>query len=137
MMMPRLDGSDRDRQAFPDLLEGAILIIPKHDYFPMLHRQLVDLRKELDDDISRKAFKTYLERLDGGKMFLLKANADALAKYADQLDDQLRSGSFELAHEGARLMASRVPVVEKAVAKLLRTSTRANGAGAKAKARGG
>lgn len=77
------------------------------------------LRRKIDDTVSRAAFDTYLDLLDGGKMFLLKADHDALSKHADKVDDQLRSGSFELAHDGARRMAQRLPVVETFVAKLL------------------
>jgi carboxyl-terminal processing protease len=77
------------------------------------------LRKTIDDDISRTAFASYLDRLDGGKMFLLKADRDALQPYADKLDDELRSGSLDLAHEGAKLFATRVAQVDGWVASLL------------------
>jgi carboxyl-terminal processing protease len=77
------------------------------------------LRKTLDDTISRDAFKTYLDRLDGTKMFLLKSDRDALGKYADKIDDELRSGSLDLAHDGAKIYTSRVAMVEKMVDELL------------------
>lgn len=77
------------------------------------------LRKELDDEVSREAFSTYLDLLDGGKVFLLASHRDGLAKHSDKLDDQVRSGSFDLAYEGAQVMAARVPVVDKLVAALL------------------
>src|SRR5690606_2070040 len=38
----------------------------------------------LDDDYSRKVFKTYLERLDGSKRFLTIEDLDLLDDYADQ-----------------------------------------------------
>ena len=77
------------------------------------------LRTPVDDTVSREAFKTYLDRLDGGKMFLLKGDRDALAKYADKIDDELHSGALELAHEGSKAFVGRVAVVEKMVAGLL------------------
>jgi carboxyl-terminal processing protease len=77
------------------------------------------LHKRIDDNVSRMAFATYLDRLDGLKLFLLKSDRDALAKYADKIDDELRSGSLDLAHEGAKLYAARVEVVDKVVAALL------------------
>lgn len=77
------------------------------------------LHKRVDDELSRVAFSTYLDRLDGGKMFLLKADRDALGKYADKIDDQLRAGSFELGHEGQRVLNKRVSMVEGWVAALL------------------
>jgi carboxyl-terminal processing protease len=77
------------------------------------------LRKHIDDELSRTAFATYLERLDPSKAFLLQKDRDALTRYADKIDDELRSGSLELAHEGSRIYVARVEVVEKLVAELL------------------
>ena len=77
------------------------------------------LRKTIDDDISRAAFADYLDRLDGTKLFLLKADRDALAPFADKIDDELRAGSLELAHEGAKIFAQRVALVDGWVSKLL------------------
>ena len=77
------------------------------------------LAHKVDDEVSREAFKTYLDRLDGGKMFLLAADAKALAVHADKIDDELRSGQLDLAHDGAKLFAARVVVVDKLTAELL------------------
>lgn len=77
------------------------------------------LHKRVDDELSRVAFGTYLDRLDSSKMFLLKADRDALAKYADKIDDELRGGSLELGHEGERLLIKRVAMVQAWVARLL------------------
>jgi carboxyl-terminal processing protease len=77
------------------------------------------LQKKITDDISREAFTGYLERLDGAKMYLLRADHEALAKHRDKMDDQLRSGSLDLAHDGAKIYATRVAQVEKVVAAAL------------------
>ncbi|HEU0033896.1 MAG TPA: carboxy terminal-processing peptidase [Kofleriaceae bacterium] len=77
------------------------------------------LRKKIDDQISREAFNTYIKRLDATKMFLLKSDRDALAVHADKIDDELHNGSLDLAHDGAKVFAARVAVVEKMVAELL------------------
>jgi len=77
------------------------------------------LHKTIDDGVSKMAFETYLQRLDGGKMFLLATDRDKLARYADQIDDELRSGQLALAHAGAKVFAERVVVVDKLVAQLL------------------
>jgi carboxyl-terminal processing protease len=79
------------------------------------------LHKKIDDGVSRTSFATYLDRLDGGKMFLLKGDRDALAKYADRIDDQLRAGALDLGHEGERLLIKRVVMVQAWVAELLGT----------------
>lgn len=77
------------------------------------------LHKKIDDDVSRTAFDTYLERLDGGKMYLLRSDRDALARYADLIDDELHSGSLELAHAGEKVFVARVEMVDKMVSALL------------------
>lgn len=77
------------------------------------------LRKTIDDDISRLAFDNYLDRLDGAKLYLLKADRDSLAPYADKIDDELRSGSLDLAHEGAKLFAARIATIDGWVASML------------------
>jgi carboxyl-terminal processing protease len=77
------------------------------------------LRKRIDDSVSRTAFATYLDRLDGSKLFLLRSDRDALGRYAEKIDDELRSGSLELAHEGSRVFVARVEVVAKMVDDLL------------------
>ena len=77
------------------------------------------LHKTVDDSVSKTAFETYLKALDGGKMFLLATDREKLARYADQIDDELRSGQLALAHAGAKVFAERVVVVDKLVAQLL------------------
>ncbi|MFN0247920.1 MAG: carboxy terminal-processing peptidase [Kofleriaceae bacterium] len=77
------------------------------------------LRRKIDDQISRQAFDTYVDRLDGGKMFLLQADRDALAPFTDKIDDELNSGILKLAHEGAKRYQARLAVVEKMVAEIL------------------
>ena len=77
------------------------------------------LRKHIDDDVSKAAFVTYIDRLDGTKMFLLKSDRDALQPYADKIDDELRSGNLDLAHEGSKVFTARIGVVEKDVAEIL------------------
>jgi len=75
--------------------------------------------RRIDDALSRKSFDQYLEQLDPSKMFLLKADAQKLESHADRIDDELRAGRLDLAHDGAALFANRVAVVEKLVADIL------------------
>jgi carboxyl-terminal processing protease len=91
-------------------LSAAVVLLLEHEHL---------LRKPIDDELSRTAFDTYLDRLDIGKMFLLRKDRDALARYVDKIDDELRSGALDLAHDGERIFESRVAVVEKMVAELL------------------
>ncbi len=91
-------------------LSAAVLRLLEHGHL---------LRKTIDDEISRLAFDNYLDRLDGGKMFLLRADREALAPHIDKIDDQLRAGSLDLAHEGAKLFAARVVLVDGFISSLL------------------
>jgi carboxyl-terminal processing protease len=76
-------------------------------------------QRPLDDEVSRLAFTRYLKQIDPAKMYLLAADVASLEPHADRIDDQLRSGRLELAHDGARVFAGRLVVVEKVVAGLL------------------
>ena len=77
------------------------------------------LGKKIDDDVSREAFKTYIDRLDAQKMYILTADKKALEIHIDKIDDELRSGSLDLAHDGAKIFAARVVVVDKLTTELL------------------
>jgi carboxyl-terminal processing protease len=77
------------------------------------------LRPRINDEVSREAFNSFIDRIDAGKMFLLKADREELSQYADKIDDQLRSGTLTLAHEGSRLFVQRVATVDKIVSSLL------------------
>jgi carboxyl-terminal processing protease len=77
------------------------------------------LHRRIDDDVSRSAFATYLDRLDHNKLFLLKADKDTLAHHSDRIDDELRAGYLDLAHDGEKTFAARVAIVDKMVSELL------------------
>jgi carboxyl-terminal processing protease len=77
------------------------------------------LQKKIDDDVSKLAFKSYIDGLDPGKMFLVKADRDALAVHTTTIDDELKSGDLALAHEGSKLFVTRVRVVAKMVDSIL------------------
>ncbi len=89
-----------------------------HAVLELLEQQHL-LRKHVDDALSRTAFGMYMDRIDASKMFLLKSDRDSLTKYDDKIDDELRAGSLDLAHEGERIYVARVAVVEKWVAEIL------------------
>ena len=98
----------------PDPREAALSAAVTH----LLEKEHV-LRKPIDDELSRTAFATYLDRLDSSKMFLLKKDRDALTRYSDKIDDELHSGVLDLAHQGSKIFVARVEVIEKLVAELL------------------
>ncbi len=50
---------------------------------------------EIDDDFSAKVYDLYLERLDGGKRFLVLDDVKQLSKYAKNLDNAIDEGDYE------------------------------------------
>jgi carboxyl-terminal processing protease len=76
------------------------------------------LRRKLDDAVSKQSFPTYIEHLDGGKLLLLEEHVNALSKYADRMDDELREKNLVLARKGAALIASRRKVAARLVGEL-------------------
>src|SRR5690606_16323417 len=77
------------------------------------------LQRPLDDAVSREAFEAFLERLDGGKLFLLEPQVAELRKFADDMDDQLKRGDLVLARQATVLLAERRRVVGELIADLL------------------
>src|SRR5262245_34965967 len=45
------------------------------------------LKRPIDDALSRETFPKYVEELDGAKLLLLEENVNALARYAERMDD--------------------------------------------------
>jgi carboxyl-terminal processing protease len=75
--------------------------------------------RPIDDGLSREAFAEFIERLDGGKVFLLASHHQQLERYTTEMDDQLRRGDLELARTGAAMLARRRGVVAKMIADIL------------------
>ncbi len=67
--------------------------------------------KRIDDDLSKKAFKLYLERIDYGKQFLTNDDVDKLSKYRDKFDDQLIKGDLSIIRLTQKIMRSRIPLI--------------------------
>lgn len=82
--------------------------------------QMHFVKKEVNDDLSKKAFKLFLERVDYGKQFLLKEDVKALSKYEDQFDDELRSGKLQVIDDASAIMKKRTAEVKKIVDEALK-----------------
>lgn len=64
--------------------------------------------QELNDEFSKKVFKIYLERIDFNKRFLIKEDVDALKKYEDKIDDDLRNSTFTFFNASESIISKRV-----------------------------
>ncbi|MCO4755144.1 MAG: carboxy terminal-processing peptidase [Bacteriovoracaceae bacterium] len=77
-------------------------------------------KKKIDDDLSEKAFKLFLERIDYGKQFLLKGDVEKLSAFEDKFDDELESGKLEVVQLSSELMKKRIKEVNKHVSELMK-----------------
>ncbi len=71
--------------------------------------------KEINNELSRNAFKVYLERLDYGKQFLLAADVKQLEKYRETFDDMMISGDLAVLDTSSELLNKRIGQIEKHV----------------------
>jgi len=84
----------------------------------LLHER--HLRKRaLDDATSKTAFDIFLSDLDPLKLYLNQSDVSQLRQYESQLDDQLASGSLDVAHIAGALKRRRVKLVSGWVDTLL------------------
>lgn len=51
--------------------------------------------KPIDDSFSQEVFDRYLERIDGGKRFLIQSEVDMLSMHKDDIDNQVKRRTFE------------------------------------------
>ncbi len=75
--------------------------------------------KEINNDLSKNAFKVYLERLDYGKQFLLDSDVKKLEKFRESFDDMIISGDLTVLDASSELMNKRIGQIEKYVEELL------------------
>lgn len=75
--------------------------------------------KMIDKNLSRNAFKVYLERLDYGKQFLLESDVKSLEQYRDSFDKMMISGDLAILDTSSELMNKRIGQIEKYVEELL------------------
>jgi carboxyl-terminal processing protease len=78
------------------------------------------LHKEVDDELSKSAFKLYLERIDYGKQFLTGGDVSSLEKYEKKFDDILKNGDLSVVRLTEKIMNKRIPFVEKYVETVLK-----------------
>lgn len=75
--------------------------------------------KSIDNDLSKEAFKLYLERIDYGKQFLTDADVQALRVHELTLDDQLQAGQLAVLETTTQLFTKRLTQVEGWITEIL------------------
>lgn len=56
-------------------------------------------RHELDDEISERSLATFIDRLDPMKLYFLHEDVDAFESKKTEIDDMLKSGELQFAHD--------------------------------------
>ena len=87
---PSVNGEEKEAVLMQTILTGL----------DQLHYAPVDI----NDEFSRKVYDLYLDRLDGGRRWLMAKEVKELEKYQDQLDDQARAGSYEFVNRATEMM---------------------------------
>jgi carboxyl-terminal processing protease len=64
--------------------------------------------QKIDDNFSVKFFDLYMKRLDNGKIWLMQADVDNMAKYKTKVDDQINNETFELFNLSNELKSRRI-----------------------------
>lgn len=73
----------------------------------------------IDDALSKDAFTQYIQSIDTPKLLLLEEHVAALARYREDMDDEMRAGDLVLSRKGAALINARRAAIAKMVAELL------------------
>lgn len=76
--------------------------------------------KKVDDNLSKKAFKMYIEKIDYGKQFLIDDDVDTLEKFEEDFDDQLKKGDFKVVTKSHNILKMRIPYVQNIVEDILK-----------------
>ena len=66
----------------------------------------------VNDDLSNKAFKEFVKRVDYGKQFYFEDDLKKLEKYNSKMDDQMVNGNHSLIIESRNILMSRIKQAE-------------------------
>lgn len=79
------------------------------------------VKLKIDDDLSEKAYKIFLEKVDYGKQFLLQEDVKKFEEYKYKFDDELITGQLKVADLAEEVLKKRIlnakTFVDRALAK--------------------
>jgi carboxyl-terminal processing protease len=75
--------------------------------------------KPLDDAISERAFKIYIQTLDPMKVYFTKSDVDSFSKWRTAVDDRMKQGDYEIAFAVFKRFLERVDERVELINKLL------------------
>ncbi len=80
------------------------------------------LKRPLDDEISRRALKTFLKQLDPMKVYFYQSDVDEFMQQQDRLDDFLKRGNLLFAYDVLNRFIERVDERVDFVKEILKTT---------------
>src|SRR5262249_21930019 len=82
-------------------------------------RQAHLTRPNIDDELSKRLFKRYLEDLDPTKLYFLQEDIDEVKKHETELEDQLLKGNMDFAYEVYDRFLTRLSERQKLIEQLV------------------
>jgi carboxyl-terminal processing protease len=82
----------------------ALIITALLNYVEQVHFD----PKPIDDNMSKFVFKSYLEKIDGGKRYFTQADIDLLKKHELSLDEQTNERRFDFFNQSFELLNKRM-----------------------------
>ncbi len=79
-------------------------------------------QQEINDELSLKSYKQFLQMIDPDKLFFLKSDIAALEASKLKFDDDLLSGNLRIAHQANDIFLKRLAAVQKMVETYLASS---------------
>ena len=87
---PSVDGQEKEAVLMQTILTG----LEQLHYAPV----------EIDDAFSKKVYDLYLDRLDGGRRWLMQRDVKELDQYQTKLDDEAQAGSYAFVNRATELV---------------------------------
>lgn len=76
----------------------------------LMHRMIGGLNQlhykpiEIDDAFSKEVFKTYIDRIDGGRRWLTQEDIEKVKSYEVMLDDEIKAGTFDFFNQSLEML---------------------------------
>lgn len=76
-------------------------------------------QKQVDDTFSKDAFDILLKRVDSQKRFFIQSDIEAFEKHKDKIDDELKTGRYQLPQLIGKKLDHNIEIIESACNQML------------------
>jgi carboxyl-terminal processing protease len=92
-------------------------LLPEIIYSGLVKWHFNDIR--INNEFSEKVFKSFLNRVDTNKQFLLQSDIDALKLYLHEIDDQIKNKDYSFMKKVQTILRERLQTVKTIAKKIL------------------